>query len=100
VGTAVVLSFTGEFLGLAGGNVQNNGIGFGRGLGVTAQELISLGIDYAITPRWHTFGNIYWEHFVYSGTHPEYFPGYYVYEPLSTTTQFGVDAGVGYSFNE
>jgi hypothetical protein len=100
VGPSVVLSFTGELLGLAGGNVQNNGIGFGRGMGVTAEELISIGLDYAITPRWHTFGSLYWEHFDYSGTHPEYFPGYYVYEPLSTTTQFGVEAGVGYSFNE
>jgi hypothetical protein len=100
VGPAVVLSFTGELLGLAGGNVQNNGVGFGRGMGVTAEELISLGIDYAITPRWHTFASLYWEHFDYSGTHPEYFANGYAYEPLSTTTQFGVDAGVGYSFNE
>jgi hypothetical protein len=97
---AIVLSATAEGLGLAGGNVQNNGIGFGRGMGVTAEELISLGLDYAMTPRWHTFGSIYWEHFIYSGTHPEYFSDGYAYEPLSTTTQFGVNAGVGFSFNE
>jgi hypothetical protein len=94
----LVASATGEVFGLAGGNVQNNGIGFGRGMGVTAEERIALNLDYAITPRWHTFFGAYLEYFNYSGTHPEYFPGYYVYEPLSVTTQFGVNAGVGYSF--
>jgi len=99
VSSTVVLSETGEFLGLAGGGVHNPYVNFGRGFGVTPEEKFEFSVADQITPRWHVTGSAFVEHFNYSGTHPEYFDGYYVYEPLSTTTQFGFTVGVGYSFD-
>jgi hypothetical protein len=99
VSPTVVVSATGEIMGLAGGGITANGTDFGRGFGVTPLERFELSAADQITPRWHVTGSAYVERFNYSGTHPEYFPGYYVYEPLSTTTQFGFTVGVGYSFD-
>jgi len=99
VSPTIVVSATGEILGLAGGGITADGTNFGRGFGVTPEERVELGIDDAVTQRWHVTGAAWFEHFDYSGTHPEYFPGYYIYEPLSTTTQFGFNLGVSYSFD-
>jgi hypothetical protein len=96
----LVASATGEVLGLAGGGITANGVNFGRGFGVTPQERIQLGLDDAVRPRVHVFAGAYWEHFNYSGTHPEYYGDQgYIYEPFSTTTEFGANIGIGYSFN-
>ncbi len=98
----LVASATGEFLAVAEAGISANGIGVIGSLGAAGEARITLGLDYAITPRLHAFASVYFDHFNYAGSRPNYrvLPGYYVYEPLSTTTQFGGLAGVGYSFNE
>jgi hypothetical protein len=97
----LVLSATGEFLAVAEAGIDAHGIGVIGSLGAAGEARLTLGADFAITPRLHTFADVYLEHFNYAGSRPNYnvLPGYYVYEPLSTTTQFGGMAGVGYSFN-
>lgn len=99
LGRLFVASATGQIIGLAGGGVSNNGQGFSRGFGVTPEERVDLGLDDALAGKLHVFAQLYWQHFNYSGTRPEYFPTYYIYEPFSTTTQIGANIGVGYSFN-
>jgi hypothetical protein len=100
IANTLVASATGELLGLAGGGITANGEDFGRGFGVTPEERVQLGLDEAVRPRIHVFAGAFWEHFNYSGTHPEYYGNEgYIYEPFSTTTQFGANLGVGYSFN-
>jgi hypothetical protein len=94
----LVTSATAELLGLAGGGITGNGYDFGRGFGVTPQERFELGLDDAVTQHFHVFTRAYWEHFNYSGTRPQYYTTYYIYEPFSTTTQFGVNLGAAYSF--
>lgn len=99
VAPGLVFSADSEILGLAGGNVKANGTDFGRGFGVTAQERVELGLDEAISGRLHVFYKAYWEHFNYSGTHPEYLgDGSSALEPFSTTDQFAILVGAGYSF--
>jgi hypothetical protein len=99
VSPTVVVSGTAEILGLAGGGVHNPSINFGRGFGVTPEEHLEFEVSDQISPRWHVFGTGFFTHFNYSGTHPEYFPYYYVYEPQSVTTQYGFSIGFGYSFD-
>ncbi len=104
IGRNFVVSVTPEFLGLVGGSISINDLPFGgRGFGVTPEERVELGLDDALGAHLHVFAKADWEHFNYSGTHPFYFifDGYnygYVYEPFSTTTQFGMNVGVSYSF--
>jgi hypothetical protein len=95
IGAGFVASGTGELLGLAGGGI--NGANWSGGFGVTPEERLELGLDDAAFGRFHLFVSAYWQHFNYSGTAPQSF--YYVYEPFSTTTQFGANFGIGYSFN-
>jgi hypothetical protein len=95
--TQIVASATGEVLAMVGGNVSFNDFGISHGMGPSAEERIALGLDYTIRGPFHAFGTVYWQHFTYSG----YKPGlstYYFYEPLSTTTQFGANLGLAYSF--
>jgi hypothetical protein len=82
IGKKIVASATGEFLGLAGGGITANGTNFGRGFGVTPEERVEVGLDDAVQGRFHVFAKAYVEHFNYS-----------------VTTQFGVNVGVGYTFN-
>jgi hypothetical protein len=95
--SVIVVSATGEFLGLVGTNITNNNFDFNHTMGPSGEERFELGLDYAVQGPFHVFGTAYLEHFNYSG-----FKGgpntYYLYEPLSTTTQFGANIGVGYSF--
>ncbi len=100
VDPTLVASASGEALALAGGGISGNNFSFNKGFGVTAQERIELGLDQAVNGRFHIFTKAYWEHFNYSGTGPEFYGnGGYIFEPLSTTTQFGLNAGIGFSFN-
>jgi hypothetical protein len=101
VNPQLIVSGTVEAFGMFGAHIENDGIGFSDGLGNAGEEKITLGADYAITPRWHTFADAYFEHFNYAGSKPDYnvFPGFYVIEPISTTYQYGGDVGVGFSFN-
>ncbi len=98
IGAGFVASGTGELLGLAGGGI--NGTNWSGGFGVTPEERVELGLNAAAFGRFHLFASAYWQHFNYSGTRPESFGyNYYIYEPFSTTTQFGANFGIGYSFN-
>jgi len=99
LGGPLVASANGELLGLAGGGITANGDDFGRGFGVTPEERVDLGLDDAVSGPFHVFASVYWQHFNYSGTHPEYYSSYYIYEPFSTTTNIGANIGVGFSFN-
>jgi len=100
VAPTVVVSATGEILGLAGGGVNNPAVDFGRGFGVTPEERFELGVADQVSPRWHVAGAAFIDHFNYSGTHPEYYGNLgSIYEPLSSTTQFGFSVGFGYSFD-
>ncbi|HTJ90192.1 MAG TPA: hypothetical protein VL356_08460 [Acidocella sp.] len=100
IGFGFVASGTGELLGLAGGGITDNGNNWSGGFGVTPEERVELGLDHAVFGRFHVFATAYWQHFNYSGTPPESFGySYDVYEPFSTTTQFGANFGIGYSFN-
>jgi hypothetical protein len=92
-----VLSASGELLALPGGRVGFNSVGGGGNFGITPEERVELSADYDLTGRIHTFVKFYWEHFDYAGSKPSlHTPDFY--EPLSTTTQFGANLGVAYSF--
>jgi hypothetical protein len=103
IGAGFVASGTGELLGLAGGGITDDSANWSGGFGVTPEERVELGLDDAVFGRFHLFASAYWEHFNYSGTRPGSFGyNYYIYEPyepFSTTTQFGANFGIGYSFN-
>jgi hypothetical protein len=94
---AAVISLTGEVLGLVGGGVTNNDFGISGNFGPSGEQRVNFGVDYNVTGRLHLISNLYWEHFNYSGFKPTA-SSYGLYEPLSTTTQFGGSIGVGYSF--
>lgn len=93
----LVLSGTAEMLALFAGHIVANGVGFNHGLGGSAEERVALGTDYAIQGPLHGFLSLNWEHFNYAGSKPTLSSGGF-YEPLSTTTQFGVNVGAAYSF--
>ena len=97
IGGGFVASGTGELLGLAGGGINDNSENWSGGFGVTPEERVELGLDDAVFGQFHLFAKAYWQHFNYSGTRPDSY--YYFYEPFSTTTQFGANIGIGYSFN-
>ena len=100
IGAGFVASGTGELLGLAGGGITDNTTNTSGGFGVTPEERVELGLNDALSGRFHLFATAYWEHFNYAGTRPQSFGyNYYLYEPFSTTTQFGANFGIGYSFN-
>ena len=93
----LVLSGTAEMLALFAGHIVANGVGFNHGLGGSAEERFALGGNYAIQGPLHGFITLDWEHFNYAGSKPTLSSGGF-YEPLSTTTQFGVNLGAAYSF--
>jgi hypothetical protein len=103
-----VLSGSAEVLALIAGNVSFNNLEINHGLGGSAEERLTLGGDYAVHGPFHAFINGFWEHFNYAGnkptlstystTCPNNYSGCEYYEPLSTTTQFGVNIGAAYSF--
>jgi len=99
----LVASATAEAMALFAGNIALNNVNINHGLGGSAQENADIGLDYAVSGPLHAFTTLSWSHFNYAGNKPtlstynascscEYF------EPLSTTTQFGANVGVAYSF--
>jgi hypothetical protein len=92
---ALVLSVTGEALAVLGGGTRSNSFGLNLQFGPSGEERVELGADYAVTRVFHVFSRLDWEHFNYTGSKPDV---YGFYEPLSTTTQFGANLGVAYSF--
>jgi len=93
----LVLSATGEGLAVLGGGTRANELGLNFEFGPTAEERVTLGADYAVSAPFHVFGTLDWEDFNYSGSKPS-LASFGYYEPLSTTTQFGANLGVAYSF--
>ena len=95
----------GEVLGILVGNVTNNDANFSHGMGGSAEERLSAGLDQAVSGPFHVFANGYWEHFNWAGNKPTdssivQLAGsyYYLYEPLSTTSEFGLNVGASYAF--
>jgi hypothetical protein len=100
---ALVLSATAEGMALFAGNISLNNVNINHGLGGSAEESFDVGGDYAARGPLHFFAKLNWTHFNYAGNKPTdstYFPpcGCEYFEPLSTTTQFGANVGVAYSF--
>ena len=100
---ALVASASAEMLALLAGNIALNNVNINHGLGGSGEERFGLGLDYAVHGPFHVFTAANWEHFNYAGNKPTnstYFApcSCEYYEPLSTTTQFGVNLGVAYSF--
>jgi hypothetical protein len=93
----VVASGTAEMLGMVGNHLSADSLGIGWNMGNSAQERISLGLDDALSGPLHLQASADWAHFNYAGSKPTA-ETYGYYEPLSTTTQFGVNLGVAYSF--
>jgi hypothetical protein len=99
IGAGLVASGTGEVFALAGGGISANTSNFSGSFGVTPEERVELGLNDAISGRFHLFATAFWEHFNYAGTRPQSYGDYVIYEPFSTTTQFGANFGFGYSFD-
>jgi len=97
VSPVLVLSGTAEMLALIGANVDNDGFGLSHSMGISGEERVTLGLDYAVHGALHVTAAGYYEHFNYAGFRPSA-ATYYLYEPLSTTTQIGGDVGLAYSF--
>jgi hypothetical protein len=91
----LVLSATAEALAVLGGGTRANLFGLNLEFGPSGEERVEFGADYAVTRPFHVFAKLDWEHFNYTGSKPDV---YGFYEPLSTTTQFGANLGVEYSF--
>jgi hypothetical protein len=97
IASRTVLSATAETFALVGGGIALNNFDINHSLGVSAEERISLGMDYDISGPFHVFATGFWEHFNYAGFKPTVNSDF-LFEPLSTTTQFGGNLGVAYSF--
>ncbi|MBU2722814.1 autotransporter outer membrane beta-barrel domain-containing protein [Acidithiobacillus ferridurans] len=86
-----------EMLAVAGGGMTPN---FANGLfgstsfGASGEEKVSIDADYRITGPLHLYGGLSYTHFNYTGGSLKH--GFR--EPLSSTNQFGMDLGLGYSF--
>jgi hypothetical protein len=99
VNPLLVVSVTAEGFGLVAGGLAINSLHSNDGFGPTGEERVSLGFDYNLGHQLHAIASAYWQHFNYSGFKPKPLGGYfYYYEPLSTTTQFGGNVGIAYSF--
>jgi hypothetical protein len=105
VTSRLVISGAAEGLAMIAGNISYDSFGENAGLGGSAQERLSLGADYSVSPHFHVVGSGFWEHFNYAGnkftSNKTIEVGDLVYEisePVSTTTQFGVNLGIAYSF--
>ena len=94
---ALVLSGTAQLQALVGTHLSANDLGIGWDLGSSGMENLSYGMDYALQGPLHIQADADWTHFTYAGSKPTA-RTYYFYEPLSNTTQFGVNLGVSYSF--
>jgi hypothetical protein len=93
----VVASGSAELLGMFGAHVTSNTLHNGFDMGGSAQERVSLGLDDALGGPLHLQASAALTHFNYSGSKPSE-ATYGLYEPLSTTTQVGVNLGLSYSF--
>ena len=95
--SSIVASGSAEMLAMVGNHIDGNSIGVDFGMGNSAQERVSLGVDDALYGPWHLQATANLSHFNYAGSKPTV-ETYGFYEPLSNTTQVGVNLGVSYSF--
>jgi len=93
----IVGSGSAEMMGIFGAHVDSNSLGIGFGMGNSAQERVSLGLDDALFGPLHLQASADVTHFNYAGSKPSD-ASFGLYEPTSTTTQVGVNLGVSYSF--
>ena len=93
----IVGSGSAEMMGIFGAHVDSNSLGIGFGMGNSAQERVSLGLDDALYGPLHLQASADLTHFNYAGSKPSD-ASFGLYEPTSTTTQVGVNLGVSYSF--
>jgi hypothetical protein len=92
-------SVDGEVLGLVGGGIALNNFGSDQDFGASGAQRVSLGLDDALSGRFHLTGTLSWQHFNYSGSKPQVVEFVYlIHEPLSVTTQMGINLGLAYSF--
>ena len=87
-----------EILAVIGGGVTphilNGRLGSAR-FGTSAEEKMTLGVDYRITGPLHAYSDVSLTHFNYTGGSLA-IPG--AREPLSSTNQFGMSLGLAYQF--
>jgi hypothetical protein len=93
----IVASGSAEMLGIFGAQVTSDSLGVGFSMGNSAQERVSLGLDDALSGPLHLQASAALTHFNYAGSKPSE-STFGLYEPLSTTTQVGVNLGISYSF--
>ncbi len=93
----IAASASAEMMAMPGANITLNNLDLSHSMGTSAEERLSLGLDGAVQGRLHVKGNIWWEHYNWAGYKPSA-ATYFLYEPLSTTTSFGLNVGVAYSF--
>jgi hypothetical protein len=95
----IVASVSGEMLALLGGGIALDNFHLNQSFGPSAAQRVTFGLDDALSGRLHIVASTFWQHFNYSGSRPQVYDfDYLIYEPLSTTTQFGGSIGVAYSF--
>jgi hypothetical protein len=97
VTATIVASGSAEMLDMLGSHVQSDSFGFGFNMGNSTQERVSLGLDDALAGPLHLLVSADMMHFNYAGSKPS-IGSYGLYEPLSNTTQVGMNLGVSYSF--
>jgi hypothetical protein len=93
-----VVSGDTEVLAVVGGGMTPhllNGRLGSASFGTSAEEKMTLGVDYRITGHLHTYSNVSLTHFTYTGGQLA-LPG--AYEPSSATNQLGMSLGLAYQF--
>jgi hypothetical protein len=93
----LVASVSGQYSGLVGSSVTLNDFNLTHSMGTTGDERVAVGLDQAVSGPMHMFVTASWEHFNYTGFKPSGSTAQNR-EPFSTTTQFGANLGLSYSF--
>jgi hypothetical protein len=91
-----------EGLGILGTHINgkiydpylNANLAYSSDMGSSVEERLGAGVDEAVFARTHLFLNGYWSHFNWAGSKANYG----VYEPLSSSTEFGLNLGASYAF--
>ncbi len=91
----LVVSALAEGFALVGGAVSVPSEDFSQGLGVSAEERVSLDADYRINHGWHAYAGLGLTHYGYSGTTPD---AAGVFAMSNTTLQLNSMIGLAYGF--
>lgn len=102
---SLVASVNAQWSGLVASHVTFNSFGFGHSTGVSGDESVSLGLDQSLSGPMHMFATANLEHFNYAGDKFNLENSFVIgnerieiAEPVSSTTQLGVNLGISYSF--